>query len=193
MRTSHSLRRRRAFTLVETIIGAAIGAAIVAAAVLGSVTLLRTRKAVEAYSDGAIDQARVLDYIARDVRRATSATVAQSPPQLTLTIPDQYANATKADRTFRKPSVGGATVTYGSGTVKLVYYLSGKNFVRQENGVNSIIASNVTGFVPVIDPADPNAKTVRTTITFAASFRWSAAAVSSAPTSFTNIAFLRNK
>jgi Tfp pilus assembly protein PilW len=188
---TNSSHRCRAFTLVETVVGAAIGSIILAALMLGSVALLRTFKAVEDYSDAAIDQARILDYIARDVRRAISVAVLQNPTRLTLTIPDQYSTTTA--RTFRTPVVGTAGATYGSGTVNVAFFLSGKNFVRQEGGVNSIIATNVSDFAPAFDTSDPNGKTVKTTITFTPVFRMNSINAPRAATSMTNRVFLRNK
>ena len=193
MRTNHFLRGRGAFTLVETMVGAAIGSMILAALMLGSVALLRSYKAVEGYSDASISQARILDYIARDVRRATSVAVLQNPTRLALTIPDQYATATATDRTFRTPTVGTTGVTYGSGTVNVAFFLSGKDFIRQERGVNSTIATNVSDFAPVFDNSDPNGKTVKTTVTFAPTFRLSPTAATRIGTSMTNRVFLRNK
>jgi len=182
---------RRAFTLVEMMVGAAIGSIILSALMLGTVALLRTFKAVEHYSDGVIDQARILDYIARDVRRAASVAVLTNPTRLTLTVPDQYATATT--RAFRTPTVGSTGVVYGAGTVNVAFYLSGTNFVRQENGVNSTIATNVSDFQPIFDTTDPNGKTVKTTITFAPVFRATATSYARAGTSMTNRVFLRNK
>jgi Tfp pilus assembly protein PilW len=190
---AHSFQHNRAFTLVETLVGAAIGSMILAALLLGSVALLRTFKAVEDYSDASIDQARILDYIARDVRRATTVNLLQNPTRLALTVPDQYASTSKTDRTFRSPTPATAGVVYGSGTVNVVFFLSGKNFIRQESGVDSVIATNVTDFAPVFDLSDPNGKTVKTTITFAAIFRINPATAPRAPTSMTNRVFLRNK
>lgn len=193
MRMNPSRGSDRAFTLVETIVGAAIGSIILAALMLGSVALLRTFKAVEDYSDAAIDQARILDYIARDVRRATSVSVLLNPTRLSLTIPDQYLNAVKTERAFREPKVSTGSVVYGSGTLNVVFFLNGKNFVRQESGVNTTIARNVSDFAPVFDTSDPNGKTVKTTITFAPIFRLNPATAPRAATSITNRVFLRNK
>lgn len=191
MRTNHSFRGQGGFTLVETMVGAAIGSMILAALMLGSVALLRSYKAVEGYSDASISQARILDYIARDVRRATSVAVLQNPTRLALTIPDQYATAT--DRTFRTPAVSTTGVIYGSGTVNVAFFLSGKDFIRQEGGVSSTIATNVSDFAPVFDTSDPNGKTVKTTVTFAPTFRLSPTAATRIGTSMTNRVFLRNK
>lgn len=185
-------RGRDGFTLVEAIVAAAIASIVLTALMLGSINLLRTHKAVEAYSDSAIDQARVLDYIARDVRRATSVTVLQNPTRLSLTIPDQYLTTNPTDRRFSTPTVG-TSVVYGSGSINVTFYVSGKNFIRQENGVNSTIATNILNFTPVLDASDPNAKLVKTTVAFTPIFRSNPATASSAATSMTNCVFLRNK
>ena len=191
MNTRSSHWRKKGFTLVETMVGAAIGSIILAALMLGSVALMRTFKAVENYSDASIDQARILDYIARDVRRARDVTVLQNRTRLELTIPDQYANApsSKQKRVFREPTIGPADTILYNRFVNVSYFRNGKNFVREEAGVSSTLAKNISD-PPVFDL---NGKMLTTTITFAPTFRLNSASAPRGGTSMTNRVFLRNK
>lgn len=184
--------RERAFTLVEALIGAGVSSVVLAALALGTVALSRTFRAVEDYSVAAIDQARVLDYIARDVRRALSVSVTADPVKLTLTVPNQYAKTSPA-REFSTPIVTSTSVTYGGGTIPIAYYVSGTTFVRQEGGIQTVIATNVADFIPNFDSSDPNGKTLKTTISFMPLFRSTATTGARTATALTNRVFLRNK
>ena len=187
--------RRAAYTLVEAMMGMAVSSIVLAALATGGISLLRSYNASEDFSTAQSDQLRVLDYISRDVRRALTVTVTSIPAQLTLTVPDQYA-AANPDRTFRTPTmttqgtVLGAT--YGTTPVTVSYYVSGSNFVRSENSVLTVIATGVSDFQPVFDPADPAGKTVKTTLTFAPIFRSVLTSNARASTSLTSRAVMRN-
>ena len=180
------------FTMVEALIGASIGSIVMAGLMLGTVALSRSFRAVEDFSNGTIDQARVLDYIARDVRRALSIAVTATPPTLTVTVADQYANPTPA-RVFNEPVVSATGIIYGTSPVEISYVLDGGNISRLENGIGPVIATNIVEFSPIIDPADPDAKTVTTSITFAPRFQATASSDATAGTRITNRAFSRNK
>jgi hypothetical protein len=177
---------------MEALISASIGSIVMAGLMMGTVALSRAFRAVEDYSDGTIDQARTLDYIARDVRRALSLAVTASPATLTVTVADQYANAAPS-RVFSEPVVSATGIVYGAGSVNVSYVLNGGQISRQEGGVSTVVANNVVDFSPVIDPADPTGKTVVTSITFAPTFRPTVTSDAIAGTKVTNCAFSRNK
>lgn len=186
---------RAAFTLMEAMIGAAVSSIVLATLATGSIALMRSYNASEDYSTAQADQLRVLDYIARDVRRALTVTVTATPPKLTLTLPDQYAGA-DPDRTFRSPTLTtqGNTLgaTYGTTPVTVSYYVAGSTFVRNENGALTVIANAVSDFQPVFDATDPAAKTVNTTLTFAPIFRRFLSSDARTATRLTSRAVMRN-
>ena len=174
MRSRAGQGRRGAFTLVEALVGAAVSSIVFATLATGSIALFKAYKASEDYSTAQTDQLRILDYISRDVRRALTVTVASAPAKLTLTLPDQYA-AADPDRTFRAPTLttqgSFLGATYGTTPVTVSYYVMVGNFVRNENGAVTVIATEVSDFQPVFDAADPAGKTVATRLTFAPIFR----------------------
>lgn len=184
-----------AFTLVETLVGAAVASIVLAMLATGSIALMRSYSASEDYSTAQADQLRVLDYISRDVRRALSVSVTSSPTTLTLTVPDQYASAAPS-RTFRAPTMtlqgNNLTAAYGATPITVSYYVSGSDFVRQEGGALTVIATEVSDFLPVLDSTDPAGKTVNTTLTFAASFRRFLSADAKTATTMTSRAVIRN-
>ena len=190
--TTHRLFSTKAgFTLVEALVGAAVGSIVLAGLALGAVSLSRSSKAVEYFSDATINQSRILDYLTRDVRRALTVAVTASPTTLTLTMPNQYAGAAPL-RTFNLPTVSLTSANYGGTPGTVSYFLSGGNFVRQDNGVTSIIALNVSDFEPVFDNSDPTGKTVKFTLTFMPKFRAGSSTTARTATKVTVIAKRRN-
>ena len=159
-----------AFTLVEALVGAAVGSIVLAGLMLGAVSLVRSSRASENFSDATINQSRILDYLCRDVRRALTVAVTSNPTKLTVTVADQYAGAAPG-RAFKIPAVSLTNAKYGNAPVSVSYFLSGSNFVRQDNGVTSIIATNISDFEPIFDNSDPNGKTVQFTLTFMPKFK----------------------
>jgi type II secretory pathway component PulJ len=155
-----------AFTLAEMLVSIGCGVLILAAVVAAGVSLQRSYAAIEAYSNTESDQLRVLDYIAMDCRRATTATVTtvSNIPVLTLTVPNFYdpcnSNVPVA------PVLVSGVVTYKGGsnvdcgsvtntTATIKYTRSGNNFTREvisqksdgtTSDVTTAIAKNVSTF-----------------------------------------------
>ena len=73
------LRRLRAgvaaFTLAEVLVAAAITAVTSSALFVGITTVQRTFRAAEHHAKSQSEQARIIDYIARDLRRALTVRV----------------------------------------------------------------------------------------------------------------------
>lgn len=141
------------FTLVEMMMSLGCGTFILAAIIAASVSLQRNFAAMEAYSTIEGDQLRVLDYIAMDSRRATSASVNNG--MLTLTLPVYYNSGSTPAYQAYTPTLSNGVITYGSGSVQVYYWQSGKNFVREVTVYNS-------GGGVVSDVTTPIAKNVAT-------------------------------
>jgi Tfp pilus assembly protein PilW len=160
-----STDRRHAFTLAEMIVSVGCGTLILAAVILASVSLQKSYAAIESYSGTEGDQLRVLDYIAMDSRRATSATVTtvSNVPVLTLTVPIYYdpcnSNAPVT------PVLSSGAINYKAGisdcpnitntSVTIKYTQSGTSFTREvisqksdgtTSDVTTPIAKNVSTF-----------------------------------------------
>jgi hypothetical protein len=161
-----SREKELAFTLTEMIVSIACATFILAAVVAASVSLQRSYAAAETYSNTEGDQLRVLDYIAMDCRRATSANVASvnNLPVLTLTVPVFYDPCN--GNVPVTPVMVNGVVTYKGGSntdcanititsVTVKYTQSGTNVTREvisqnTNGTTSdittAIAQNVSSF-----------------------------------------------
>lgn len=118
-------------------IAMAVSAFMFAATLTAVVTLQRSLTSTIDFARGTTDQQRVLDYIARDLRRALTATVSGSNQTLTVTVPDTYSsydsqgNPTGAIVT---PTITSGKVNYGDPTkpITICYYLSGNQLLRQQ-------------------------------------------------------------
>lgn len=87
----------RAYTLVELMMAMSMTAVVVVAALSGLVALQKSYSATEQYATGMADQARLLDYLALDLRRAMTISTTASPwimdadgQGLTINVPDYY-------------------------------------------------------------------------------------------------------
>ncbi len=157
--------RQHGFTLVELMVSATCGLIALAVVITAGVALQRSFMAVEGYSMAEGDQLRVQDYIAMDCRRAVVAAVANNT--LTLRIPTYYANANNVpvDPTYTTSYA----IQYGAGTIPISYYQSQSSFMRQVNGTEGAIATNVTSFT--VAPQDLKSS-VTCSVTFAPRFRY---------------------
>ena len=167
-----SERTIRGFTLVEMITSVGCGTLVLAAIVAAGVSLQKSYGALEAYSTAEGDQLRVLDYIAMDCRRATTATVTPvtvngvTENALVLTLPTYYSSSTSNSATFNTPSVtsgslvfgtiSGGTVTANTDIVTVTYEQNGNNFIREVKVTDS------TGATTRSDYITPVAKNVST-------------------------------
>jgi Tfp pilus assembly protein PilW len=156
-----SKKTRWAFTLVEMMMSMVCGSLILAAVVTAGVCLQRSFAAVEGYSIAEGDQLRVLDYIAMDCRRASTASVANNT--LTLTIPNYYDGSGNPVN----PTFNSSVIQYGAGSTTVSYSQTGSNFVRTVGAVSTAIATNVSTFT--VTPQDLTS-TVSCSVTFSPRF-----------------------
>lgn len=106
------------------------------------------------------DQMRVLDYLKRDIRRATKVElfngntlvtgVNVAAAELKLTIPDYYADSREDDdalgsKTPNAPAITGNVVAYGT-PLTVRYVAMGGAAIRQEQGVSRTLASAAGAF-----------------------------------------------
>ena len=154
-------RRSAAFTLVELLVAMAIGGLFLSGLLamwnaLGS-TALNTTAAAQRQCD----QLRVLDYLKRDIRRATTvelyngATLVTDTTtyasELRLTIPDYYADSREDDnaigtRDAVAPAVTGGVVAYGT-PLSVRYSALNGEVVRHEAGLSRTVAAAAGAFV----------------------------------------------
>ena len=140
-------KRTGAFSLPELMIALVIGGMILGAMVVGFGAFQQVFAATDDYYRATSDQMRVLDFIAQDMRRATSGSVSNNGQTLTLVVPD-YLDESQNPPVPRTPAISAkGTVTYGSVASQptAVYTLSG-------NSPNQIITRTYTptAGVPVV-------------------------------------------
>lgn len=165
------LAGRAAFTLPDLIVSTAITAVLAAGMMVTITTLQKSSAASHHYAESQIRQARILDYVARDLRRALSVAVDSTTggERITITIPDYY----DADRRPRDPLIVGGSIAYGSAgaAIPVSYYRRAGTFYRNVNGTETALASDVADFDA--DFADSGKQTVSVTITFVPRYRFS--------------------
>lgn len=141
---------RNGFTLVELMISAGIGAIILGAVVLGGAAFQKIFAASNEYYRATSDQSRVLDYIARDVRRALMVQVINGGQELVLTLPNYLSAGAPQTPTiaygrspFGKPN---GIVDYGTAAnpIAVSYSMSGQLIIRKQ------------GIATVTNPAKAN-------------------------------------
>jgi prepilin-type N-terminal cleavage/methylation domain-containing protein len=136
-----------AFTLVEMIVGMGVFGIFSAAVAIVWVALQASAVNTAAYARRQNDQMRVVDYVKRDLRRATSVQIyngvtlvsGTSPgTELRVVLPDYYADTREEDNllgtnTPNAPALAGTNVSYGA-TTTVRYYVSGGAVIRNEGG-----------------------------------------------------------
>lgn len=100
---------------------------------LGIVSLQRSFRAASHHARTQVQQARLIDYIARDLRRAITVEIDQfhGAERLKLTIPDFY----NPDGTAKDPVIKAGKIQYGENpqSVQVAYYQIGATVFRSEN------------------------------------------------------------
>ena len=178
--------KTHAFTLAEMLIAVAIASTILAVTLTSSVALQRSFSEVDNYSMTHMQQIRIVDYLARDVKRGLSVTSSVDRQMVTITIPKYIYQAGDADLpdaskigTPRPPkrvydtqySTGDAKINYGDTTSTVIYRVQGSSILRTENTgtgpVVTTIASSTDNLVPeTTDVELANTEYTTTAVTF---------------------------
>jgi len=149
-----------AFTISELLMGIAISSVVLAVTLSSAVALQRSLAAVDNYSLNHMHQIRIVDYLARDVRRGLAVTSSFDRQTVVVKIPKYIIQAGDADAnaanigTPRQPvrSTVNSEINYGPpggsqvGTVE--YSVAGTAITRTEDGVVTTIASSTDSLVP---------------------------------------------
>jgi hypothetical protein len=157
-------REYAAFTLTEMMMSVACGTLILAAIVAAGVSLQKSYAAMENYSTAQGNELRVLDYVAMDCRRATSASVGTvtvnngsaniSENQLILTLP-QYYSAIDNTAVPNTPVLTSGAISYGSGnTITIKYYVNYYNAAATAPGniayfVREVVTATTDNITPI--------------------------------------------
>jgi prepilin-type N-terminal cleavage/methylation domain-containing protein len=182
--------KTHAFTITEMMIAIAIASVILGVTVTSSIALQRSFNAVDNYLAVHMQQIRIVDFLARDVRRGLSVISSIDKQTVTVKIPRYIIQAGDADATAsnigtpRSPTrtyvslPGGITgtpdINYGTptSTVSTVYYkVNGAAIERWEDmgagPVKTTIASSTDNLIPeTLDTELANTEYTTTSITF---------------------------
>jgi type II secretory pathway component PulJ len=146
-------RLNTGMTVPELMIASAIFSLVSAALLVGAIVLQRTFRASEQRVRCQIEQARIIDYVGRDIRRAKTASVdiADGQKRLNLTIPDYYKSGPKSFYTMadepRDPYlVGFDKVEYSPNDIGVRYFQKDSTIYRSVNGAATAIVRNVEEF-----------------------------------------------
>jgi Tfp pilus assembly protein PilW len=174
------LAKIRAFTLVEMMIAIAIAFTILGVTLTSSISLEKSFNSVDNYFATHMQQIRIVDYLARDVKRGFSVTSSLDKQTVTVKIPRYIIQAADSDATPstignpRSPTLaianGDYNINYGTATNQIstvVYQISGSSIQRTEDGVVTTIASSTDNLIPeTIDVELANTEYTTTAITF---------------------------
>ena len=207
MKLQHS-RSASGFTLGEIMLAVSISSLVFAAIITASLALQKSFNAVDDYFATHMQQIRIIDYLARDVKRSLVVTTSVDLKTVTMTIPNYLIKAGDPDANSdpltgnlgkpRTPTVtrtsNGLQVNYGSTTSSVVYSVNGDSILRTENGVVTTIASSTDQLVPqTTDVELANTEYTNTTVTFRPIFSSGNVAMSRTGTTMFAKAYLRNK
>ncbi len=175
------LAKNHAFTLIEMMIAIAIAFAILGVTLTSSISLEKSFNSVDNYFATHMQQIRIVDYLARDVRRGFSVTSSVDKQTVTVKIPRYIIQAGDSDATPstigtpRSPklaiSSGDYNINYGTTATNqistVVYQISGSSILRAEDGVVTTIASSTDNLIPeTVDVELANTEYTTTAITF---------------------------
>jgi Tfp pilus assembly protein PilW len=181
------------FTMTELLVACGLSSLLLAGMMTGALALQRGYSSAQHQILCQEDQMRVMDYLTRDLRRATSVTISNQNRMLAMTLPDQVDLAASA---LRLPSIVGGAVQYGNTPAAVSYYVSGTAFVRKENGVATNLSTNRFGLegFSVVDEAPGSAPALlRFTVSFVQKFSRAGGADALAATRCSSVVRLRNK
>ena len=173
--------KNAAFTLVEILIAMGIAVALIAVTLTTSVALQKSFYSIDNYFGTQMQQIRIVDYLARDVRRGLSVVTAADKRTVTVNLPRYIIQAGDADATGsnigtpRAPSLAITNRDYNinylpsstSSPSVVVYSISGSSILRTEDNVITTIASSTDSLIPeTVDTELSNTEYTTTAITF---------------------------
>ncbi len=168
------------FTLAELLIAMAIASAILGVIFTSAIALQKSFTAVDNYFGAHMQQIRIVDYLARDVKRGLSVTSSTDRQTVTIKVPKYIIQAGDSDATVsnigtpRSPSLaianGDYNINYGTPTstvTTVVYSVNASSILRTEDGELTTIASSTDNLIPeTVDIELANTEYTTTAITF---------------------------
>ena len=194
------------FTFSETLISLSLSSIILAAAITSGVGLQKSFNAIDNYFATHMQQIRIIDYLARDVKRGLIVTTSVDLQTVTVTLPNYIIQSGDAEAianpslvgTPRTPTIAytssGLQVNYSAATSTVAYSVSGNSILRTENGVVTTIASSTDQLVPKTTDVDlTNTEYTKSSVTFMPIFTSAGTAAARSGTTVCTTAYLRNR
>jgi hypothetical protein len=177
-----------------------------AAIITASVALYRSFNAVDNYFSTQMQQLRIIDYLNRDVKRATVVTTSSDLQSITVTLPKYLIQAGDPEAVANASLIGmprtptvtvtasGPQINYGTGTTSVVYSINNNSILRTENGQVTTIASSTNQLLPQSTDVElANTEYTKTTVTFMPIFTLSGSPAARSGTTVYTTSYLRNK
>lgn len=134
-------RAAAAFTLVELMVGMAISAVILGGLSTSFIALQRSFEAANYQMTAQNDQLRILDYISRDLRMASSVTILNSGAKLSLALPDGAGAGLNLNL---GPLLAPLLVSSAPAPpITCAYYVEGGQLLRDLSGGQTALAGTV--------------------------------------------------
>ena len=134
----------RAFTISEMMIAIAIASLILGVTVTSSIALQRSFNSVDDYMATHMQQIRIVDFLARDVRRGLSVTSSIDKQMVDIKIPKYIIQAGDPEGILNPSKIGTPrlptraiasgelNINYGTTTNSVRYEVSGASILRKE-------------------------------------------------------------
>lgn len=173
-----------AFTLSEMMIAIAIASLILGVTVTSSIALQRSFNSVDNYMATHMQQIRIVDFLARDVRRGLSVTSSIDKQMVDIKIPKYIIQAGDPEGILNPSKIGTPrlptravasrdfNINYGTTTNSVRYEVNGASILRKElkaDGTWAVttIASSTDNLIPqTLDTELANTEYATTAITF---------------------------
>jgi len=172
--------KTHAFTLIEMMVAMATASAILGVTVTSSIALQRSFNSTDNYLATETQQIRIVDFLARDVRRGLSVVSSVDEQTVQIQIPKYIIQAGDPEAILNPSLIGTPrspsraivsrdyNINYGATAPSFVEYkVNGASIERWEDGVRTTIASSTDNLLPqTLDTELANTEYTSTSITF---------------------------
>jgi hypothetical protein len=172
--------KTHAVTLVEMMVVVAMASAILGVTMTSSIALQRSFNSTDNYLATETQQIRIVDFLARDVRRGLSVISSVDQQTVQIQIPRYIIQAGDPEAILNPSLIGTPrspsraivsrdyNINYGAAPPSFVQYkVNGSSIERWEDGVKTTIASSTDNLLPqTLDTALANTEYTTTAITF---------------------------
>jgi len=171
--------KTHAFTLTEMMVAMATGSAILGVILTSLIALQRSFNSTDNYLATHAQQIRIVDFLARDVRRGLSVISSVDEQTVQIQIPKYIIQAGDPEAILNPSLIGTPrapsraivsrdyNINYGATTSSVEYKVNGSSIERWEDGVKTTIASSTDNLLPqTLDTELANTEYTTTSITF---------------------------